>query len=126
MGYRPTLHTIIFVSAFLVAYLVILIKNVKKNAIDFYDLLMLSTVAIVPSIFVFFPGTVSYLAKLTGVAFPFLLLFGLLFLIVFVYLYSLVIKIKNLDNRSILLIQELSLLRKELQQRKGKIQEEDE
>lgn len=116
--YHPSIHTIIFISLFLIVYIILLLKNTIKNDIDFYDLLLLSSVAILPSIFVFFPKFVVWLAKLVGVEFPFLLLFGFLFLLVFIYLYRLVIKINQHHHQNILLIQELSLLRQELFKRK--------
>lgn len=119
MEYHPTVQTIVFVSLFLVLYLVILLKNAIRSTIDFYDLLMLSSVAIVPSVFVFFPSLAGYLAHLAGVEFPFVLLFGGLFLIVFVYLYRLVIEINHHHGRITVLIQELSLLRQQLQQVQG-------
>ena len=125
--YHPSIHTIIFISLFLIVYIILLLKNTIKSDIDFYDLLLLSSVAILPSIFVFFPRFVVWLAKLVGVEFPFLLLFGSLFLFVFTYLYRLVIKINQLHHQNILLIQELSLLRQELFKKKeGKPEQEKE
>lgn len=117
MEYQPTFQTVIFISLFLIIYLIALLKNTIRSSIDFYDFLMLSSVAIIPSIFVFFPKFVVNVARLVGVEFPFELLFGSLFLIVFVYLYRLVIKMNHHNNRNNLLIQELSLLRQKLQQK---------
>lgn len=119
MEYQPTIQTAVFILLFLVIYLVILVKNTIKNSIDLYDFFLLSSVAIVPSIFILFPKFSTLLARLIGVAFPFVLLFSLLFLIIFIYLYRLVIKINNLNNKNILLIQELALLSKKLLEKKN-------
>jgi hypothetical protein len=111
----PTLQTTLFLLVFLVTYLVLLLKNANRNTIDLYDMLLLSSIAIVPVLFAFFPKLTIYITKLVGVGFPFLLLFGSLFFIVFVYLYRLVIKINQHHKKNILLIQELSLLKSEIQ-----------
>ncbi len=117
MDYQPTsLQTIIFLSLFLIGYLFVLLKNAHKYKIDLYDLLLLLTVAVIPSIFAFFPKFSQQLAQLFGVLFPFVVLFGALFFIVFVYLYRLVIKINSQNQNIIMLTQELSLLRQKMQQ----------
>ena len=118
MEYTPSIHTLIFVSIFLIVYLIILIKNTIRNSIDFYDFLLLSTVALIPSFFVFFPKVVVSLARIVGVEFPFLILFGSLFLIIFIYLYRLIIRINSNHNRIITIIQEFSILSNKLHQEK--------
>lgn len=126
MEFHPSLQTVVFISVFLLVYLVVLLKNAIKNTIDLYDLLILSSIAIAPSIFVFFPNIVVRIARLVGVTFPFLLLFGFLFFIVFVYLYRIVVKINNHNNMNKLLVQELSLLRQKLQQQEVNIKDKEE
>jgi len=115
LEYYPTTQTIIFLIIFLIGYLLILLRFSIRNYIDLYDFLMLSSLALVPSIFVFFPKFVVRLARLIGVEFPFLLLFGFLFLIVFVYLYRLVIRITDQNNKIALLVQELGLPRQKVE-----------
>lgn len=114
IGYVPSLSTIIFISFFIIIYISILIRNAIKNHIDFYDLIMLSMVALVPAIFVFFPSLTLYIAKIIGVEFPFLLLFGGLFFILFIYQYRLITKVNFLHKRNILLVQEIGLLNQKL------------
>lgn len=116
MEYHPNIQTVIFISIFLLVYLFILIRNAIRNVIDLYDLLLLATVAIIPAIFVFSPGFVSTLSQLLGVAFPLTILFGTLFIIVFIYLYRIIIKINSSNKREVALIQELGLLKKEIQE----------
>ena len=110
MVYEPTVPTIIFISLFLIAYLVFLVRKAVGALIDLYDLVMLSAVAIFPALFVFFPKLMVRFTGLFGVKFPFLVLFGGLLLIVFLYLYRLIIKINDLTNRNSRLTQEVSLL----------------
>jgi hypothetical protein len=71
-------------------------------------------VAMIPAVFVFFPKFVSKLADVVGIEFPFLLLFGGLFFIVFIYLYRLVIKVNFIQTRNVTLVQEIGLLRAQL------------
>ncbi len=107
----PTIQTTIFVSLFLVIYLIYLMRKAIKNDIDLYDLLLLSTVAIIPTIFVFFPKLVIKFASLIGVGIPFVILFGILFLIIFIALYQLILRVNHNHKMIVLLIQELSLLK---------------
>ncbi|MEQ8969653.1 MAG: DUF2304 domain-containing protein [Coleofasciculus sp. C1-SOL-03] len=115
MNYTPTPQTIIFVSIFIIGYLFILIKKTIKNTIDLYDLLLLSSLAIFPGLFVFAPRFVENLAHLIGVEFPFVILFGSLFVCVFIYLYRLIIKVNKQDKLNLLLIQEISLLKQRIE-----------
>ncbi|MDI6751267.1 MAG: DUF2304 family protein [bacterium] len=117
MTYQPTLQTTIFILLFLVLYLFLIIRKAVKNDIDLYDLLLLSTVAIVPTIFVFFPKIAVVLAALIGVGYLFFVFFGLLFLIIFIYLYRLVLKSNRNHKMIVLLVQEISLLKERLKDR---------
>lgn len=110
----PSLHTMIFIAIFLVAYIGYLLRNTVRNQLDLHDLLLLSSVAIVPALFVFFSDAAYFFAGLLGVAFPFLILFGALFFLVFICLYRLVRKVNTLTQRNTSLIQEISLLKEEI------------
>ena len=112
----PTIQTTIFISLFLIGYLFWLLRNAARDTIDLYDLILLVSVAIAPSVFVFFPELAGNLAKFFGVLFPFVVLFGLLFFIVFVYLYRLVKKTNDHKSSINILTQELSILRHKLDQ----------
>ncbi len=116
MVQSPTIQTTIFISLFLIGYLFGLLRNAAKYTIDLYDLILLVSVAIVPSVFVFFPEFTDNLTKFLGVLFPFVVLFGLLFFITFVYLFRLVIKTNNHKYSINILTQELSILRHKLDQ----------
>jgi hypothetical protein len=111
----PTIQTTIFLSLFLVFYLLILLKNAIINKIDLYDLFLLSAVGVIPAFFIYFPDLTSRLAVFVGVKFPFLLIFGSLFFIVFIYLIRLVIKMNHMAKMNILLTQEVGLLKQEFE-----------
>ena len=81
---------------------------------------MLSMVAVVPTIFVFWPNIAYWLADFVGVAFPFVIMFGALFLIVFLFVHRLTAKLHKLESDNRLLIQEVGILRMELGSRIGK------
>jgi hypothetical protein len=111
MDYHPTLPTLVFVTLFLLGYVVYLVRSTVRHSIDLYDFAMLASVAVVPAVFVFFPGLMVWATRMVGVEFPFLLLFGGLFLIVFLYLHRIVGKLNQHERTITLLTQELSLLR---------------
>ncbi|MDZ4785591.1 MAG: DUF2304 domain-containing protein [bacterium] len=115
--HSPSTITIFFLIIFLVIYIGWLLRNTIKNKIDLYDLLLLSTVAIVPTGFVLFSDIAYKISDLLGVTFPFVLLFGLLFLLVFVSLYRLVKRVNMLSRNNVTLIQEISFLKHELDSR---------
>jgi len=120
MEFQPTLQTIIFLSLFVCVYLFILLRNTIKDAIDFYDFLLLSSVAVIPLFYILTPDFVTFLARLIGVSFSFLILFGSLLVIAFIYSYRLTLKFNAQNKKIVLLIQEIGLLREALVQQKKK------
>ncbi len=111
MLYQPNVQTVIFVVLFLVVYEVALIFKTLKHAIDLYDFLFFSSLALAPAFVVVFPGVSSRLAQWAGVRFPMVLLFGGLFLLVFLYLYRILIRLREQERRLTRLAQELALSR---------------
>lgn len=105
------IKTVILIALFAIGYMFFIIRKTARRQLDLYDLVMLSTVAIVPSAFVAFPQLAYWLAGITGVEFPFVVMFGILFAILFIFIHRLTVKIHRLESDSRLLIQELSLLR---------------
>ena len=102
------------VGLFALAYLAFVARKTARQQLDLYDFVMLSTVAVVPAVFVFWPGLAYWLAEIAGVAFPFVIMFGALFLILFLFVYRMTAKMHRLERDNLLLIQEISLLRLEL------------
>jgi len=106
----PTLPTLIVVGLFAILYLTFLIRKTIRGELDLYDLLMLSMVALMPALFVFFPSLSQLVVAITGVAFPFVIMFGMLFLVVFLIVHRLTVKIHRLEMLNRRLVQEVSLL----------------
>lgn len=111
-----TLHTLIIVVVFAFGYVFFMVCKTARQQLDIYDLAMLSTVAIVPSIFVVFPGIAFWIAEIAGVAFPFVVMFGILFAVLFVFVHRLTVKLHRLEADNRLIIQEISLLKQSVEQ----------
>lgn len=116
-------NTLIAIGLFALAYLAFIARKTARQQLDLYDFAMLSTVAVVPAAFVFWPGLAYWLAETAGVAFPFVVMFGALFLILFLFVYRMTAKIHRLERDNLLLIQEVSLLRMELASRAAEVEQ---
>ena len=110
----PSMPTLVLTVAFCALYLFGLIRHALRDRIDLYDLIMLSAVAIVPAVFVLFPSLAFTLAEYAGVAFPMVVLFGILFWILFIHSYHQVVRVSRLRKTNTMLVQELSLLKMRL------------
>ena len=104
-------NTYLLVAIFAVVYMVVIARKTARRQLDIYDLAMLSTVAIIPVIFVAFPQVAYWLSSVTGVEFPFVVMFGMLFAVLFIFIHRLTVKIHRLESDGRLLVQELSLLK---------------
>ncbi len=111
-------QTIALILLFSVFYLARILRKTARSQLDLYDLVMLSTVAIIPVFFAIFPDVAYFITRLTGVAFPFVILFGVLLAILFLLIHRLTGKLHALERDSRLLVQELSILRQETQKSK--------
>lgn len=109
-SYQVTWHTEIFVAAFATLYFFRLVIKTGKGLIDLYDLIMLSMVVIIPALFVWAPSFGYWLAELAGVGFPFVVMFGLLFVMLFVFIHNLTVRLRRLEAMNRTLIQEVSLI----------------
>lgn len=105
------INTVILIALFAIGYMFFIIRKTARRQLDIYDLVMLSTVAIVPIVFVAFPQFAYWLANVAGVEFPFVVMFGMLFAILFIFIHRLTVKIHRLESDNRLLVQELSLLK---------------
>ena len=112
--YAPTQQTLIVVGVFTIGYLAFLLHRTLRQKLDLYDLFMLSTVAVLPAVFAFFPATAGWIAELAGVAFPFVVMFGLLLAVLFMLVHRLTAEFYRLDEQNRALAQELSLLHLEV------------
>jgi hypothetical protein len=105
------LHTVVIVAAFACWYLYFTARETARHKLDIYDLIMLSMVAIIPLAFVLFPGLALRVADVAGVGFPFVVMFGMLFGVLFIFIHRLTAKIHRLENDNRMLIQEVSILK---------------
>ena len=113
-------NTYVVIALFASVYFVFLGRKTARRQLDLYDFVMLSMVAVVPATFVIWPKIAYWLADLAGVAFPFVIMFGALFLILFLFAYRLTVHIHKLEKDNLLLLQEVSLLRMERGSRTGR------
>jgi hypothetical protein len=110
----PSPQTILIISTFALCYLYFTMRKTARQQLDIYDLAMLSTVAFVPAGFVLFPAFSDWVAKISGVAFPFVVMFGLLFVILFFFIHRLTVKLHRLEHDNRLLVQEVSIIKFEI------------
>ncbi len=113
----PTAETVVVISAFALIYMLVLLRKTLHGKFDLYDFLMLSMVAIIPAGFALFPTLAYLVSHLTGVVFPFVVMFGALFLVVFAFMHTMTARLHRLERQNCALIQEQSLLALELKAR---------
>jgi hypothetical protein len=111
----PLTSTIIFLSCFLAGYVLVLARNTVRKALDVTDFVLLTSVAVVPACFAYFPTATLRLSHFIGVEFPFVVIFGSLFFILFVLVYTLIVRIEESRRRTTTLVQENGLLRMDLE-----------
>jgi hypothetical protein len=109
-AYQPTIETYIFIGAFFTFYIMLLAKRVVYKKVDLYDFFMLGSLGGVPFAFVLFPDLVSRAAKLIGVEFPFLILFGGLSAVSFFMTYRLIRRVNKLKRDVTILIQRVGIM----------------
>lgn len=110
MDHYLSLKTQLVIIAFLVVYLVWLLKKTAKDKLDLYDFVLLSSIGLVPCFFAIFPGVIVFATRLLGIAFPFVLLFASIHFISFIFFLSLARRITQLNKKVATLTQELAIL----------------
>lgn len=115
----PSAVTVAIISGFAFIYMLVLLRKTLQGKFDLYDFLVLSIVAILPAGFTLFPRLAYLISHLTGVVFPFVVMFGALFLVVFVFMHNITERLHKLERQNWALIQEQSLLALELKRRES-------
>ena len=115
----PSAETVAVISVFALIYMLVLLRKTLQGKFDLYDFLMLSMVAIIPAGFALFPKLAYLISHLTGVVFPFVVMFGALFLVVFAFMHNITQRLHRLERQNWTLIQEQSLLALELKSRES-------
>jgi hypothetical protein len=113
----PNPKTFLIVGLFALIYLIAILRKTARQELDLYDFFMLSMVALLPAVFTFAPALAKWVAEITGVAFPFVVMFGMLLAVLFIIIHRLTTKVHKLEHQSRLLVQEVSLVRMELEQK---------
>ena len=101
--------TQLFIGTFAIVVIFFFLWELASLKIELSDFLFLSTLAVVPIIFGFFPGFSKKLASILGIEFPFILLFGTLILVLFLLFYRLIRKVRDIEReiKSILIEQSI-------------------
>ena len=113
-AFQPNPQTVAAIGVFCVIYLAILLRRTIRGRLDLYDFLSLSAVAVVPSAFVFFPRFADAVGTLVGVEFSFEVMFGALFVVLFMSIHNLTIHVHELEVRNRELIQEMALVEQQV------------
>ena len=115
----PSAETVAIISGFAFIYMVVLLRKTLQGKFDLYDFLVLSMVAILPAGFALFPRLAYLVSHLTGVVFPFVVMFGALFLVAFVFMHNITERLHKLERQNWALLQEQSLLALELKRKES-------
>lgn len=115
MHLLPTFQTKLLLVLFFIVYIGYLTRSAARNHIDIYDYFALSCVALLPLTFGLLPEVVYLISDWMGVAFPFVVLFGALFVVIFAYLHRLLTQLNRQMQINKHLIQEISLLKAALE-----------
>ena len=110
MPYSPSVHLVAIVLVFGVAYTYHVLQKLRCRDVDLYDFMLLLSVAAIPLLFVGWPGFTVFVGEVFGVALPLTVMFGLLFVSVFVILHRSLSRIHRLETRIIALTQEVALM----------------
>ena len=115
----PSAVTVAIISGFALVYMLVLLRRTLQGKFDLYDFLVLSMVAILPAGFALFPRLAYLISHLTGVVFPFVVMFGALFLVAFVFMHNITERLHKLERQNWALLQEQSLLALELKRKES-------
>ena len=110
-AYEPSLQLTLLIVLFTAVYLIYVLRKLLRGAIDLYDFVMLSALAAIPALFVLWPGFANFIGRTLGIRLPLTVMFGALFLVVFLLLHQLISKLHRVEWQNRLLVQELSLLK---------------
>jgi len=107
-------ETVFIISVFSLIYLYITFRETARQNFDFYDLIMLSTVGVLPIVFALAPSLTEVISVAIGVTFPFVVMFGALIAILYIFIHRLTRKIHRLESTCSHLIQDLGILHEQV------------
>jgi len=94
---------------FCVFYIAFLVRQLYRRTIDLYDFLMLSMIAIIPAMFILMPPIAVAIGNMFDVAFPFVIMFAALLLVVFVIVHHVLVRLHSVEGKLRQLVQEVAL-----------------
>jgi len=107
-------ETKLFIALFFFLYLWFLIRRTQQSRVDISDFILMSTVAIIPTLFAFLPTLSLEFSHLLGVKFPFVILFGALIFFSFLITHRTLEKLSQQTQKVRQLTQKMALLEEEL------------
>lgn len=99
-----------FILVFGVAYTYHVVQKLRCREVDLYDFVLLLSVAAIPLLFAGWPNFTAFVGEIFGVALPLTVMFGLLFVSVFIILHRSLSRIHRLETRVVALAQEIALI----------------
>ncbi len=108
--YTSAPQLVAIVSVFAAAYAYYVVQKLRRRTVDLYDFLLLLSLAGLPLLFVAWPGFATWVGRFFGVALPLTVMFGLLFVAVFIILHRSISRIHKLEVRLTQLVQEIGLI----------------
>jgi hypothetical protein len=106
----PSIQLFTIILVFGVAYTYHVVQKLRRREVDLYDFVLLLSVAAIPMLFAGWPNFTDFVGEVFGVALPLTVMFGLLFVSVFVILHRSLSRIHRLETRVIALAQEIALI----------------
>jgi hypothetical protein len=97
--------TQISVLSFSLIFFIFLLRQAKTSSISVYDFILFSLIFLIPLFFIFFEDTSKLISGYLGIEFPFVLLFSVLILALFIIAIRLTIKLFKLRETVVKLIQ---------------------
>lgn len=106
----PSTQLFAIILIFGAAYTYHVVQKLRCREVDLYDFVLLLSVAAIPLLFAGWPNFTTFVGEVFGVALPLTVMFGLLFVSVFVILHRSLSRIHRLETRVIALAQEIALI----------------
>ena len=119
----PSIHLFTIILIFGVAYTYHVVQKLRCREVDLYDFVLLLSVAAIPLLFAGWPNFTAFVGDVFGVALPLTVMFGLLFVSVFIILHRSLSRIHRLEMRVIALTQEVALIDDRVTNGKAKLGE---
>jgi hypothetical protein len=106
----PGPQLLIVLALFAGAYFLYAARKLRRRAVDLYDFPLLLALGIVPLLFAAWPPVQDFVRRFFGVALPLTVMFGVMFVAVFLILHRLISRVNALESKLTRAVQEIGLL----------------